>query len=216
MNYFINNNFLNTNISQENYKITNNNNNINNIINNNEIKNKINEIKIVTEETKNILNNVVITIENQSEMLNNTYINTNKNKVLMNQSEYILKTMSWSGWFSLLFNNIFLRITNIYKYRNVKNNKIIDINNFESREKKDIVNNNNNNNNSINNNSIILDKEIIELNFLENSLNELININKYIGEHLTKQNELLNEIDSDTFSIDNKIKKNIENIKDLL
>lgn len=201
MNYFINNNIPDRKI--EKYEINN---------DNNEIKKRINEIKIVTEETKNILNSVVIAIENQSDSLNNVYINSNKNKELMNQSEYILKTMSWTGWFSILFNNILLRITTIYKYKNIKNNKIIDTNKFESKQKKDIENNNINNFN----NSIILDKEIIELNFLENSLNELININKYIGEHLTKQNDLLDVIDTDNFSMDNKIKKNIENIKDLL
>ena len=152
-----------------------------------DIKKKILE---KTDETKNTYINNLETIENQNELIEQNY-----NKVVdindqLKESSSIIRKIKRS-------------LCDCFKSKPLKKNdnmsKIIITNNNNSqiKEKKNIKNNNNFENK------------------LLNELDDIHNLSKIQNQQITNQNKILNKMDNNTIIVNNKIKKNHNEIKNI-
>lgn len=147
-----------------------------------------------TEKTKNIYINNTEIIEKQNELIQNNY-----NKIVDINDE--LKKSS------TIISKIKRKLCDCFKSkpkkRNDNMNKISINNSSNIKNEKNFENNNNN----IENNNFE--------NKLLNELDDIYNISKIQNKQIINQNNILNKMDNNTTIINNKIKKNHSEIKNI-
>lgn len=163
----------------------------------------IREISAIAEETNKIGKEVLSMIEKQDEQINKTRNNIENSEGLHRLSNWILRSMTWSGWFY----NLFTR-TPIIKQNHMDNdNKIkeqidsININNQQNKQKEQIEQREKE---YIAYNSMAFKKELIKI---EKSLKNIQITGTKIGEKLDEQNKKLHETTIKNDNLNEKIKK---------
>lgn len=167
----------------------------------------IQSIRAIAEETNEIGDNVLNTIEKQDEQLDSTNNNIKRTEELHTMSSWILRNMTWSGWFYNLFTRLPVikqRETNELNKINesskqnvfINKNKMINIDNIDNKNKDQKENK------YIAYNSILFNSELTEI---EKTLKNIHNTGIKIGEKLDEQNKKLNETSSKSDIMNEKI-----------
>lgn len=181
----------------------------------------IKDIRAIAEETNKISSDVLNTISVQDDQLNRIHNNLEDTENLHQMSSWILRNMTWSGWFY----NFFTRFP-LFKQREIQENQEItkspsinDIKNdiIDNKEKHINLNDNTNANTNANEyiayNSMRFNTELYEI---EKTLKNLHSSGIIIGEKLDNQNKKLEvtSIKNDTLNL--SVKKSNAKITRLL
>jgi len=163
----------------------------------------IHEIRVIAEETSKIGETVLNTIEQQDEKLNNTNTNIKSAEELHKSSEWILRNMTWGGWFY----NFFIKFPTI-KQREIKECKTCENpNNSDNQTKINVIDNSLNKvaqNTYVRYNSIAFNSEISEI---EKALKNIKITGLKIGEKLDDQNKKLDETTERNDNLNERLKK---------
>lgn len=162
----------------------------------------IQDIKKCCEETKEISKIVINNIDSQSSQLKNIDSNLKLNEENVKKSNWILRNMTWYGWFLNLFYKVPIE-TKREEYINKSN--II-------KPELDITKKNNNSDYIVYG-SIAFNKE---LNEIENNIKQIHDFGIKIGVKLDAQNKSLEELSTKTENIQYKTKKTINKIESLM
>jgi len=156
-----------------------------------------NDINKINSETKNICEKVIEELENQTEIIINTDKKLNQSKQVIDNSNKILKSMTWYGWFINLipFNSFF---SNIIDIKRKKENVLF----IENNHNTDIIHDNNSKKydfESIRNIDIDIEdsndyEDSEQLKQLEYDLMNLKWVGEKIGSYLDSHNNYIDKI----------------------
>ena len=161
----------------------------------------IQDIKKCSEETKEISQIVINNIDSQSSQLKNIDSNLKLNEENLKKSNWILRNMTWYGWFL----NLFYKVP-IETKREESNIIKPELAELDITEKT-------NNSDYIVYGSIAFNKE---LNEIENNVKQIREFGIKIGEKLDAQNKSLEELSTNTENIKYKTKTTINKINRLM
>jgi hypothetical protein len=165
----------------------------------------IHDIRVIAEETNKIGETVLNAIEKQDEQLDATNSNIKSSEELHKSSEWILRNMTWSGWFY----NLFTKTPNI-RVREIKQYKTTHTHTSNNSDNQSKISNINTNldkspqNTYIRYNSLAFNNEINEI---EKTLKNIKTTGIKIGEKLDEQNKKLDETTHMNDNLNEQIKK---------